>query len=103
MVQFLKSYLMEAPLNVVYTIGHSTHTINEFIAMLRSFNLEIVVDVRHFPGSRRFPHFNKETLSHSLKQNGISYIHLIELGGRRKPDKQSNNTAWKHPASRALC
>lgn len=74
---------------------------NEFIAMLHSFDIEMVADVRHYPGSRRYPHFNKEELRISLLQNNIQYEHIVELGGRRKPDKNSENTAWRHPAFRA--
>ncbi|MGI8635988.1 MAG: DUF488 domain-containing protein [Segetibacter sp.] len=86
---------------MVWTIGHSTRSIEEFIAMLQSFNIEMVADVRHFPSSRKFPHFNKDALQISLPQNNIQYRHLVELGGRRKADKESRNTAWRHPAFRA--
>ena len=92
---------MKAHSNVVWTIGHSTRSIEEFIAMLQSFSIEMVADVRHFPSSRKFPHFNKETLQNSLQQNNIQYRHLVELGGRRKADKASKNTVWRHPAFRA--
>jgi uncharacterized protein (DUF488 family) len=92
---------MKTHSNVVWTIGHSTRSIEEFIAMLRSFSIEMVVDVRHFPGSLKFPHFNKEALQISLPQSNIQYRHLVELGGRRKADKTSKNTAWRHPAFRA--
>jgi uncharacterized protein (DUF488 family) len=61
----------------------------------------MVVDVRHFPVSRKFPRFNKEQLQISLKQNNIEYLHVVELGGRRKLNKESKNTAWRHPAFRA--
>ncbi|HZW64956.1 MAG TPA: DUF488 domain-containing protein, partial [Hanamia sp.] len=47
---------------IIYTIGHSTHSLEEFIAMLKSFNIELLADIRSFPGSRKFPHFNKENL-----------------------------------------
>lgn len=92
---------METPLKTIWTIGHSTRSIEEFIAMLQSFAIEMVIDVRQFPGSRKFPQFNKEVLSVSLQQNGIGYEHLIELGGRRKLNKDSKNTAWRHPAFRS--
>lgn len=85
----------------IWTIGHSTRSLEEFIAMLQSFNIEMVVDVRQFPGSRKFPHFNKEALQISLPQNHIQYRHLIELGGRRKGNKESKNTVWRHPAFRS--
>ncbi len=84
----------------IWTIGHSTHSLEEFVAMLRSFSIDIVADIRSFPGSRRYPHFNKENLEQSLPQHGIEYIHLKELGGRRKVRPDSVNTAWRHPAFR---
>lgn len=80
---------------VVYSIGHSTHNIETFVAMLKSFSIKLLVDVRHFPGSRRFPHFNKENLSQSLTDNSIKYLHLVELGGRRIPKPDSKNDAWR--------
>ena len=85
----------------IWTIGHSTRTIEEFIAMLKSFQIEIVADIRSFPGSRRYPHFNKEALSISLPENDIKYIHLRELGGRRKTRADSINTGWRLDAFRA--
>ncbi|MEJ7736945.1 MAG: DUF488 domain-containing protein [Chitinophagaceae bacterium] len=74
---------------------------DDFIAMLQSFKIEMVADVRHFPGSRKFPQFNKEELRISLLQNNIDYTHIVELGGRRKSNAESENTAWRHPAFRA--
>ena len=68
----------------IWTIGHSTHPFNEFVVMLKSFHIELVADIRSFPGSRRYPHFNKEILENSLPLNGIEYVHLRDLGGRRK-------------------
>ena len=84
----------------VWTIGHSTHTLEEFVAMLQSFKIEVVADVRSFPGSRRYPHFNKENLETSLRELGFEYIHLKDLGGRRKVSKDSINSNWRHPAFR---
>ncbi len=84
----------------IWTIGHSTHSIDVFIEMLKSFNIEIVADVRSFPGSRRYPHFNKEALEVSLPENKIKYTHLKELGGRRKPRIDSVNTGWRLTAFR---
>jgi uncharacterized protein (DUF488 family) len=84
----------------IWTIGHSTHPFEEFVAMLHSFKIEMVADIRNFPGSRKFPYFNKEALEISLPQNNISYLHLKELGGRRKAKPGSKNTAWRHPAFR---
>lgn len=82
----------------IYTIGHSTHTLSDFVTMLQSFGIEVLADIRGLPGSRKFPHFDKENLELSLKENGIRYVHLAELGGRRKVHKDSKNTRW-HNAS----
>lgn len=87
-------------MNSIWTIGHSTHTIEEFIEMLHSFQITLLADIRKFPGSRRYPHFNKEALEISLPAIGIEYLHLKELGGRRKPLENSRNTAWKNDAFR---
>lgn len=83
---------------IIYTIGHSTRPLTEFIAMLRSFNVKLVADVRSLPGSRKYPQYDKEELEVSLPQNTIQYLHLLNLGGRRKAAKDSKNTAWRHPA-----
>lgn len=85
----------------IWTIGHSTHTLEELIAMLYSFEIKIVADIRSFPGSRKFPQFNKENLEISLPQNHIEYIHLKKLGGRRKANPDSKNISWRHLAFRA--
>jgi uncharacterized protein (DUF488 family) len=69
--------------------------------MLHSFNIDTLVDVRSFPGSRRYPQFNKAELELSMPLNNIEYLHLKELGGRRKPSPDSKNTRWRHPAFRA--
>jgi uncharacterized protein (DUF488 family) len=84
----------------IWTIGHSTKSLDEFIAMLRSFQIELVADIRRFPGSRRYPHFNKDVLQVSLSENNIDYVHIEKLGGRRKPLKDSHNTGWRVVAFR---
>jgi len=84
----------------IWTIGHSTRSLEELLTMLRSFNIEIVADVRHFPGSRKYPHFNKESMEITLPQNDIQYTHIKNLGGRRKVNPGSRNTAWKNDAFR---
>lgn len=84
----------------IWTIGHSTHTMDEFIAMLESFGIETVADVRSLPGSNRYPHFNSENLAVVLPQNGISYMPASLLGGRRKVKPDSENVRWHHPAFR---
>lgn len=60
----------------------------------------MIVDIRSYPGSRKFPHFNKAALERSLPEAGIHYMHLPELGGRRKPKPDSSNTIWKNEAFR---
>ena len=87
--------------HIIYTIGHSTHSIDEFIKMLQSFEIKHLVDIRSFPGSKKFPHFNKESLEASLNENGINYTHIKELGGRRKVQKNSINTRWRNESFRA--
>lgn len=85
---------------LIWTVGHSTHALDEFVDMVRSFTIELIVDIRNYPGSRRYPHFNKESLEKHLPLKGINYIHIRELGGRRKPLKDSVNTTWKNSAFR---
>ncbi|WP_313115226.1 DUF488 domain-containing protein [Aequorivita sediminis] len=82
-------------MNTIWTIGHSTRTFDEFLKLLQSFNIKSLVDVRHYPGSRKFPQFNKDSLEKSLPENNIEYTHLIDLGGRRKPIPNSENDAWR--------
>lgn len=84
----------------IWTIGHSTRTLEHFVEMLHSFNIKMLIDIRSFPGSRRVPQFNKENLEQSMPANNIEYRHLKSLGGRRPVHKDSKNTAWKHPAFR---
>ena len=86
--------------DAVWTIGHSTRTIEEFIAVLRAHEIEALVDVRRFAGSRRLPQFNEGTLATSLDHAGIAYVWVPALGGRRKPDPESINTGWRHEAFR---
>ena len=82
-------------MNTIWTIGHSTRTFDEFLKLLQSFKIKSLVDVRHYPGSRKFPQFNKDSLEKSLTKNNIEYTHLIDLGGRRKPNSNSKNDAWR--------
>jgi len=84
----------------MWTIGHSTRPLEEFIAILYSFNIELVADIRSFPGSHKFPQYNKEALEVSLPGSKIQYVHLKSLGGRRKVKPGSKNTGWRHVAFR---
>src|SRR5690625_1011166 len=67
----------------IYTIGHSVHSQEAFIHMLQTENIQVLVDVRAFPASRKFPHFSKERMQKWLPQAGIEYVHLLSLAGRR--------------------
>jgi len=91
---------MTSGLPAIWTIGHSTRTIEEFIDLLRRHQIEIVVDVRHFPGSRRLPHFNKAALHRALAAAGLRYEHLVELGGRRPARPDSHNLLWRNASFR---
>ncbi|RYZ23577.1 MAG: DUF488 domain-containing protein [Chitinophagaceae bacterium] len=88
---------MPAAAPQIWTIGHSTRSLEEFLGLLHAFSVTQLVDVRHFPGSRKYPHFNQEPLHAGLAAAGIGYEHIVSLGGRRKPDPDSVNTAWRHP------
>ena len=83
-----------------WTIGHSTRTLAEFIDALRSQQIETLADVRALPGSRRYPHFNQAGLAPALGAEGIAYEHFPDLGGRRKPQPGSRNSAWRNAAFR---
>ena len=85
----------------IWTVGHSTRTIEEFIDILRHHQIEILVDVRQFPGSRKFPHFGKVALHDALAAAGIRYEHLVELGGRRPVHRDSHNVAWRSASFRS--
>lgn len=92
------------PAGAVFTIGHSTRGIDEFIALLRENGIELLVDVRRFPGSRRHPQFGSHELAATLADAGIAYRHEEALGGRRAGDPSagpSPNTAWRQASFRA--
>jgi uncharacterized protein (DUF488 family) len=84
----------------IWTIGHSTRTAAEFRDVLGAQAIELVADVRRFPGSRRLPQFAREALEDDLRASGIFYQWLPTLGGRRAPRPDSVNTGWRHPAFR---
>lgn len=85
----------------IWTVGHSTRPLDDFLAVLESYEIEVLADVRRFPGSRRLPQFGAEALEKGLSAQGIAYHWLAALGGRRRPEPDSPNTAWRHPAFRA--
>jgi uncharacterized protein (DUF488 family) len=84
----------------IWTIGHSTRTLDEFVGTLETYDIELIADVRRFPGSRRLPQFGAAELEAALAENHISYKWLPSLGGRRQSLPDSPNTAWTHPAFR---
>lgn len=84
----------------IWTVGHSTLSIESFLGRLSSFGIELLADVRSFPGSRRYPHFNKENLAASLEAEGMRYEHFRELGGRRRARPDSLNLAWRNESFR---
>jgi uncharacterized protein (DUF488 family) len=84
----------------VFTIGHSTRSIDELVAVLRAHRVEALADVRLIPRSRRYPHFNDDALAVSLPDAGIRYVPFQSLGGRRRPEKDSINTGWRNASFR---
>lgn len=87
--------------DAIWTIGHSTRSFDELALTLHDAAIELVVDVRRFPGSRRLPQFESATLQAELEGVGIAYQWIAALGGRRRPDPESPNTGWTNAAFRA--
>lgn len=85
----------------VWTLGHSVRTIDAFVAALAAHGIELVADVRRFPGSRRLPQFSAPRFEASLAEAGIAYRWIPALGGRRRADPSAPDNAWRHPAFRA--
>ncbi len=84
----------------VWTVGHSTRPISDFLAVLAAYRIEVVADVRRFPGSRSQPQYQQPALESALHRAGIGYRWLPDLGGRRQPISDTPNTTWRHPAFR---
>ena len=85
----------------VHTIGHSTRSIDAFTDLLAAHSIELLVDVRRWPASKRNPQFHREALASSLRESGVNYLWRGDLGGFRKPAPDSINTAWQVGAFRA--
>jgi hypothetical protein len=85
----------------VHTIGHSTRPLEVFVTLLEDHRIQVLVDVRRWPTSRRFPHFRGEALAEALHRRGIGYVWREDLGGYRRPQPGSPNTGWKVGAFRA--
>jgi uncharacterized protein (DUF488 family) len=86
--------------STLWTVGHSNHPLERFVGILKAHGIERVIDVRRFPVSRKWPHFNAESLAASLPAAAIDYVGMPELGGRRKPVPDSPHTAWRTDAFR---
>ncbi|HEX2167856.1 MAG TPA: DUF488 domain-containing protein [Longimicrobiales bacterium] len=85
----------------IFTVGHSTRSEDEFLGILRAHGIRRLIDVRRYPGSRRHPHFSRESLQRTLPAQGIAYEHAPALGGRRTPAPDSVNDAWRSASFRA--
>ena len=86
--------------HLVYTIGHSTRSFDELVAMLRAFSVDVLVDIRTVPRSRHNPQYNADTLRTRLRGRRIRYVQLPELGGLRRARPDSPNTAWRNASFR---
>jgi uncharacterized protein (DUF488 family) len=91
---------VDTGLRKIWTIGHSTRTFEELVDLLRHYEIEAVADVRRFPGSRRYPYFQRDELAVSLPAQGIAYQWIPKLGGRRPVHRDSPNTAWRNASFR---
>ena len=100
MTEFAESLNCAAP-RTIHTVGHSTRTIAAFVELLNSHRIEMLIDVRRWPMSRRHPHFNREALSAALEEKNIAYLWRQDLGGFRKAEANSPNTAWRVATFRA--
>ena len=85
----------------MWTVGHSTHPLDDFVALVRAHGVRHIADVRKLPRSRRHPQFNVDTLPRSLAAAGIGYTHFAGLGGLRREQQDSINRWWKNPSFRA--
>ena len=92
----------ENPAPLVMTIGHSTHTLEEFIGLLQAHEATCIMDVRTIPRSRHNPQFNKDTLPQSLKEFGLGYVHMPGLGGLRHTKADSPNMGWRNASFRGF-
>ncbi|MER2226918.1 MAG: DUF488 domain-containing protein [Carnobacterium sp.] len=87
----------------IYSIGHSTHSSEEFIDLLKTYKIETLVDIRSYPGSKHMPQFNKENIEKWVPDHGIHYLHMPELGGRRKKNREIEESlidGWRNASFR---
>jgi uncharacterized protein (DUF488 family) len=90
------------PEGAIFTLGHSTLPIESFLALLRTYGIERLVDIRTMPRSRHNPQFNDTALANSLMARHIEYVHLKALGGLRRARKDSPNTGWRNEGFRGF-
>jgi len=93
---------MIMPQKLVYTLGHSTRSIEEFVCLLKEYGIQKVVDVRTIPKSRHAPQFNKDSLGRELRSSGIDCVNMQELGGLRKAKSDSVNQGWENASFRGF-
>ncbi|WP_018291836.1 DUF488 family protein [Verrucomicrobium sp. 3C] len=97
-----KSSSLPTPGSLVFTLGHGTRSLDEFVQILKTAGIRLVVDIRTIPRSRHNPQFNRETLPAALATEGIDYEHFGALGGLRRPKRNSPNGAWRNPSFRGF-
>lgn len=83
-----------------FTVGHSTRSLDELVALLHEHEITLLADVRTIPGSRRMPHFSRASLASALPERGIGYVHMPALGGLRQPRPNSVNLGWRNMSFR---
>jgi uncharacterized protein (DUF488 family) len=88
-------------MTTIHTVGHSTRSADEFLTLLATYEVGLLVDVRQYPGSRRYPYFAREALASSLAEADIQYVHEVDLGGRRQSRGDSPNLYWQNASFRA--
>jgi uncharacterized protein (DUF488 family) len=84
----------------IWTVGHSTHSFDTFVALLAAHGIALLADIRSVPKSRRHPHFHTDALARSLPERGVEYLHLPRLGGWRRAAADSPNGAWRNHSFR---
>lgn len=95
-----QSLLVQSMAHTVWTLGHSTRTLDQFMELLTIYDVEAIADVRRFPGSRKYPHFGQDALARTLREQGFVYEWFESLGGRRRPRADSPNTVWRNTSFR---
>jgi uncharacterized protein (DUF488 family) len=96
-----QTHIRKVPdVRTVWTIGHSTRPLDQFLSLLATHGIEAIADVRSLPGSRKYPQYGKDALAATLHDQGIAYQWFPVLGGRRRTTANSPNTAWRNASFR---